>query len=272
MDTILDNQTIVVQDHSCNLINHVFLGDVLEMLAQIPDGTVDCVFSDPDYNVNIRYNGHSYTREFKEYIDWYIQLNKELVRILRPTGNLFSVNYPKQNSYLRVGYLDQACYEVFDYTWIYNCNIGHSPNRLTSAHRSILHGRMSEHSRFYKDQIAVPYQNPEDKRIQQRLAEGSVGRMPYDWFYFDLVKNVSKEKTFHACQIPQKLSEMLILSCTKPGDVVCIPFGGSGAELDVCQQLGRNFIAAEIDPLYHQLICDRLSTGEIRAEYRPSSK
>jgi site-specific DNA-methyltransferase (adenine-specific) len=60
--------------------------------------------------------------------------------------------------------------------------------------------------------------------------------MPYSWFYFDLVKNVSREKTIHACQIPQKLAEMLILSCTQPGDIVFVLFGGSGSELEVCQK------------------------------------
>jgi DNA modification methylase len=92
--------------------------------------------------------------------------------------------------------------------------------------------------------------------------------MPYSWFYFDLVKNVSREKTVHACQIPQKLSEMLILSCTQPGDVVLVHFGGSGAELEVCQRLGRRFLAAEIDPKYHAMILSRLHTGQIRDEYR----
>lgn len=260
-------QSHVVPEH---LLNQVFLGDVMEMLSGIPDGTIDCVFADPDYNVNIRYNGHSYTTEFKKYIQWYVELTKELVRVLKPDGNLFTMNYPKQNSYLRVNFLDEACYEVVDYVWVYNSNIGQSPNKLTTAHRSILHGRINKESRFYKDQIAVPYQNPNDRRIQQRMAEGSLGRMPYSWLYYDLVKNVSKEKTFHACQIPQKLSEMFILSCTKPGDTVCIPFGGSGAELDVCKRLGRNFVSAEIDPLYHRLISDRLQTGQINPEFRLS--
>jgi DNA modification methylase len=100
------------------------------------------------------------------------------------------------------------------------------------------------------------------------MAQGQMGRMPYSWFYFDLVKNVSREKTVHACQIPQKLSEMLILSCTQPGDVVLVHFGGSGAELEVCKRLNRRFLAAEIDPTYHAIIMSRLHTGQIRDEYR----
>jgi len=92
--------------------------------------------------------------------------------------------------------------------------------------------------------------------------------MPYDWFYFDLVKNVSREKTFHACQIPQKLSEMLINSCTLPNDNVLVLFGGSGSEVEICKILKRQYISAEIDEKYHKLILDRISTGRIEEKYR----
>ena len=193
--------------------------------------------------------------------------NQQLSKKQQVLERLF-LNYPKQNAYLRVRFLDEACYEMHDYVWVYNTNVGHSPKRFTTAHRSILHCRKTAHNKFFKEQVAQPYQNPTDKRIRQRIAQGHKGRMPYSWFYFDLVKNVSREKTVHACQIPQKLSEMLILSCTQPGDVVLVHFGGSGAELEVCQRLGRRFLAAEIDPKYHAMILSRLHTGQIRDEYR----
>ena len=118
----------------------------------------------------------------------------------------------------------------------------------------------------------MPYQNPTDRRIMGNIANGSKGRMPYDWFYFDLVKNVSNEKTYHACQIPQKLSEMLIKSCTMPSDTVLVLFGGSGSELEICKQLKRNYISAELDKKYHQMILDRLANGRIDAKYRLSRR
>lgn len=87
--------------------------------------------------------------------------------------------------------------------------------------------------------------------------------------YFNLVKNVSREKTFHSCQIPEKLSELLIKASTNPGDVVFIPFGGSGAEISVCLRNGRHFIAAEIDLVYYQMILDRIKReGAIDRKYR----
>lgn len=253
-------------------LNKVFLKDIMELLKELPDKSVDMVFGDPDYNVGIKYGDKSYTKTFDEYIEWYIELAKESIRVLKNDGNMFLINYPRQNAYLRVKYLDSACYEVLDYVWIYNTNVGHSPKRFTTAHRSILHCRKTKNNKFYKENVAVPYQNPTDKRILQRLASGSKGRMPYDWFYFDLVKNVSKEKTFHACQIPQKLFEMLLKSCTMPKDIVLVLFGGSGSEIEICKLLNRQYISAEIDEKYYKMILDRLSKGGIEEKYRLNIK
>jgi DNA modification methylase len=253
-------------------LNKVFLKDIMELLKELPDKCVDMVYGDPDYNVGIRYGDKSYTRNFDEYIEWYIELARQSLRVLKDTGNMFLMNYPKQNAYLRVKYLDGVCYEVLDYVWVYNTNVGHSPHRFTTAHRSILHCRKTSRSKFCKDNVAVSYKNPTDKRILQNLANGSKGRMPYDWLYFDLVKNVSKEKTFHACQIPQRLSEVLIRSCTMPKDIVLILFGGSGSEIEVCKLLDRQYISAEIDERYYEIILDRLRKGKIDQKYRLKMK
>lgn len=249
--------------------NAVFNQDVLHVLESLPDGCLDMVYGDPDYNVGINYAGQRYTQTWDEYVEWYIALTRECLRVLKPTGNLFMLNYPKQNAYLRVRYLDEVAYDVQEYVWVYNTNIGHSPRRFTTAHRSILHATKSKDNHFYKDQVAEPYQNPTDRRILERMRQGHKGRMPYSWFYFDLVKNVSKDKTFHAAQIPLPLVEMLIQSCTQEGDDVFILFGGSGSELVLCRQLERHFVSCEIHPDYYQMIVERLENGgEIADKYR----
>ncbi len=249
--------------------NKIFNKDVLEVLKLLPDNSLDMIYGDPDYNVGINYSGQNYTKKWNEYIDWYINLTKESMRVLKPTGNLFMMNYPKQNAYLRVKFLDHNAYDVQDYVWVYNTNVGHSPRRFTTAHRSILHATKSKENNFYKDNVAVPYQNPTDKRIKGRIEAGHLGRMPYSWFYFDLVKNVSKDKTFHACQIPLKLVEMLIKSCTQENDDVFILFGGSGSELVLTKNLKRNFISCELHKEYYDMILDRLnSNGMIKDTYK----
>ncbi|NLJ81516.1 MAG: site-specific DNA-methyltransferase [Bacteroidales bacterium] len=249
--------------------NKVFNEDVITVLKRIPDNSLDMVYGDPDYNVGINYAGKNYTQKWNDYIDWYIELTKESLRVLKPTGSLFMMNYPKQNAHMRVKFLDDNAYDVQDYVWIYNTNVGHSPRRFTTAHRSVLHATKSKNNKFYKDNVAVPYQNPTDKRIQGRIAAGHLGRMPYSWFYFDLVKNVSKDKTFHSCQIPLKLVEMLIKSCTQEGDDVFILFGGSGSELFTCKDLKRNYISCELHPDYYKMIIDRLeNNGKIKDKFR----
>jgi len=140
-----------------NFINKVFNKDVIEVLRSLPDESVDVVYGDPDYNVGIKYAGKNYTTKWDDYINWYIELTKESLRILKKDGNLFMINYPKQNAYLRVKFLDDNAYDVFDYVWIYNTNVGHSPKKFTTAHRSILHATKSKNNKFYKDNVAEPY-------------------------------------------------------------------------------------------------------------------
>ncbi len=252
-----------------NSRNKIFNRDVMEVLAELPDNSVDMIYGDPDYNVGIVYAGNSYTSRWKEYIDWYVKLSAECLRVLKPDGNLFMMNYPKQNAWLRVKFLDEHAFDVQDYVWVYNTNVGHSPRRFTTAHRSILHVRKSAHNKFYKEQVAQPYKNPDDKRIKQRLADGHNGRMPYSWFYHDLVKNVSKDKTFHACQIPLNLVEMLIKASTQEGDDVFILFAGSGSEIVLTKGLKRNYISCELHTDYYEMILDRLKNdGQIDDKYR----
>ena len=249
-------------------LNRVFFGDIMDLLKKLPDKSVDMVFGDPDYNVGIKYGDKTYTKNFDEYINWYIKLMKESMRVLKDDGNLFMLNYPKQNAHLRVKYLDNIYPLIHEYVWIYNTNVGHTPKRFTTAHRTILHVRKTKNNKFYKAHVALPYKNPTDRRILQNLKNGSKGRMPYSWFYLNLVKNVSKEKTYHACQIPQKLTEMLLKACTMPNDIALILFGGSGAELEVCKSLKRQYISAEIDKKYYEMIIDRLKNGYIKKKFK----
>jgi DNA modification methylase len=243
------------------LLDQIFNEDVLNLLKRIPDGSVDCVYADPDYNVGVKYNNVSYTKKFEDYISWCMSWSKESYRVLKDSGNFFIINYPKNNAHLRVSYLDNEFHDVNEYVWVYNTNIGHSKKKFTTAHRSILHCTKSKNNKFYKRNVAVPYKNPKDKRIKKLIANGQSGRMPYSWLYFNMVKNVGFSKTFHACQIPEDLSRTLIEATTKRGDVVLVLFGGSGSEIIECNKLGRHFISAEIDKKYHNLIKDRLRLG-----------
>lgn len=265
------------------LLNRLHHGSIFDILPMIPDESVDCVFADPDYNVGVKYQGRSYTKRFNQYIDDCILWAKEAHRVLKKDGNLFIINYGKNNSYLRVKYLDGAFRHVYEYVWIYKTNIGQGRGHFTTAHRTILHCTKSDKNRFYKEAVAQPYQNPNDRRIRKLIASGSPGRMPYswinfqdgdrDWFEFNLVKNVATTKSFHSCQIPESLSELLFRASCRKSDTVLVLFGGSGSELAVAQRLGLNWISAEIVPEYCELIEARLkNNGRVPEEYRMLAK
>lgn len=250
-------------------LDRVFNEDVIDLLRRLPNNSVDCIYADPDYNVGIKYNDKSYTKKFEEYIEWCISWSEESRRVLKEDGNFFIINYPKNNAYLRTRYLDRAFFDVNEYVWIYRTNIGHSPRRFTTAHRSILHCTKSKQNRFYKKNVAQPYENPTDRRIRKIVSKGGSGRMPYSWQYYDLVKNVGMTKTFHSCQIPEDLSATLIKASTVPNDVVLILFGGSGSEICQCVSLNRRYISAEIDAKYYRLIKERLKKGgRVPEQYR----
>ena len=73
-------------------LDKVFLTDVMKLLKDLPDNSVDMIYGDPDYNVGIKYGDKSYTKNFDEYIEWYIELAKESLRVLKDTGNMFFIN------------------------------------------------------------------------------------------------------------------------------------------------------------------------------------
>lgn len=244
----------------------VICGDVVEEMKKLiaKGEKFDCVYADPDYNVGIRYGAKGCKTEFKKYIQWCVDWSRLAHDLLDDKGNFFVINYPENTAYLRVQYLDEAFYDVQEYVWVYNINIGQSAKRFTRAHRTILHCTKSKDNNFYKDNVAVPYQNPEDKRIQLNLKNGSKGRMPYSWFYFDIVKNVSKDKTFHPCQIPRSLSKMLIGSCTKPTNKVLVLFTGSGNDVLSAMELRTKVTTIDRNKDYCDLMRERAKAVDFR--------
>jgi len=90
------------------------------------------------------------------------------------------------------------------------------------------------------------------------LKNGSNGRAPYDTFLFNIVKNVSKDKTNHPCQIPVTLLEIFVKASSNKGDWILDPFGGSFSTCAVAKQLGRNSIGIEINPNFIRIGKQRL--------------
>ena len=79
----------------------------------------------------------------------------------------------------------------------------------------------------------------------------------YDWWEINQVKNVSKEKTSHPCQIPEKLIENIILTTVAKDKKILDVFAGSGTTGIVAEKLGYNSTLYEIDDDYCEIIKKR---------------
>lgn len=113
------------------------------------------------------------------------------------------------------------------------------------------------------NQVKQPYKNPNDKRIQERIKRGCLGAKLYDWWNINQVKNVSKEKTNHPCQMP--LEVMTNIIGILPYDAIIIdPFMGSGTtgvavqEMNKIQNANREFVGIEIDEEYYNIAKQRI--------------
>ena len=147
-------------------------------------------------------------------------------------------------------------------TWHYPTNTGMSPTNYTRAQHSILFYTKTNDATWNKSAIAEPYRNPTDKRILERIKNGSRGKTPYDVFIYNIVKNVNKDKTEHVCQLPVELVETFIKSSSNEDDLVFDPFMGSGTVAVAAKKLGRNYLGCEIDKYYCKIINERLSKIE----------
>lgn len=233
-----------------NKKHKIICGDCLFEFPKIANESVDLIIADPPFNVRKKYNSYKDNKSRKEYIEWCHKWLIECIRVMKDGSALYLINYPENNAYL-VPFLDEKLTFKRWMTWHYPTNTGMSPTNFTRSQHAILFYIKGEKPRiFNKNDIAVPYKNENDKRIQKLLAEGSPGRTPYDVFHINIVKNVSKDKTDHPCQIPIKLLEIFIKASSNKGDLVLDPFGGSFSTMTACHNLDRKSISIELDETY----------------------
>jgi len=236
----------------------IICGDCIEELKKIPVESVDLIVTDPPFNIGKKYNSFVDRKSKEEYLEWCQKWLKECIRVLKNGGALYLFNYPENNAYL-MPFLDEILTFKRWMTWHYPTNTGMSPTNFTRTQHSILFYVKGDKPKvFNKDDIAEPYKNPTDKRIKELMKNGKKGRTPYDVFNFNIVKNVSKDKTEHPCQIPVLLIEIFVKASSNKGDLVLDPFGGSFSTAHACKKLDRNSISIEIDEHYCKIGKERL--------------
>jgi DNA modification methylase len=197
--------------------------------------------TDPPYNQGYAYN--QYKDRMSE--DDYIELLSKI-----PTPCVI-IHYPEETINLLPKAIKAKCEQVV--CWVYNSNTG-KQSRIISWW-----GCKPD---FKK--VRQPYKNLNDKRIIKRIAEGKTGAKLYDWWHVNQVKNVSKEKTAHPCQIPEEIIDKIIRTTANEGDLIIDVFGGSGTTSKVANDLGFDTISYDIDETYCDIMNERV--GEKRKE------
>jgi DNA modification methylase len=200
---------------------------------EIPKGLV---ITDPPYNQGYKYNDYDDKLSEEDYIELLSKI---------PTPCVI-IHYPEETINILPKAIKGKCEQVV--CWVYNSNTG-KQSRLISWW-----GCKPD---FRK--VRQPYKNLNDKRIQKRISEGKTGAKLYDWWEINQVKNVSKEKTDHPCQIPEELIKRIILTTASPNDIIIDVFGGSGTTAKVAKDLGFSSVSYEIDSEYCEIIEKRVN-------------
>jgi len=213
--------------------NQVIYGDCLEILPTIKEDFI--IVTDPPFNIGYHYG------QYKDKMvdnDYYEML-----------GEVFSyspfvvIHYPEEiyKISFQTGYFPEKVI-----SWVYNSN-------TAKQHRDIaFFGIKPDFT-----QVGQPYKNPTDKRVKKLIEQGKQARL-YDWWNINQVKNVSKDKTSHPCQMPLEVMERIIGLLPKD-KLIVDPFCGSGTTLLACKNLNRNFIGIDIDNNYCEISKQRLS-------------
>ncbi len=244
--------------------NTITQGDSLKLLKKIPDKSVDLVFADPPYNLQLKdtlYRPDQTTVEavtndwdkfdtYQAYDKFCLIWLKECKRVLKDGGALWVIG--SYHNILRLG----TSIQNLGY-WILNDIIWHKTNpmpnfrgtRFTNAHETLLWCTTSRKAKY-----TFNYQNLKE------LNEGK--QMRSDWFIpicsgKERLREVNNQRS-HPTQKPEALLYRIIVSSTNKGDTILDPFLGSGTTAVIAKKLQRNFIAFEQDQNYIKLAEKRL--------------
>jgi len=245
-------------------LNTIIVGDCLTNLPLIPDNSVDLIFADPPYWMQtegelLRTNGAKFSgveddwdkfNTYKEYDEFSKKWLKECKRILKPNGSIWVVG-AFQNIY-RIGYIMQNLG-----FWVLNDVIWSKPNavpnfggtRFQNSHETLLWCCKSQKSKYTFNYKTMKHLNggKQDKSVWNiGICIGG-----------ERLKDADGKKA-HSTQKPEKLLYKIILSTSKPGDVVLDPFFGSGTTGAVAKLLGRNYIGLEMESKYIDIAKKRI--------------
>ncbi len=236
-------------------LGQILGGDCVAAMRGLPDASVDLVFADPPYNLQL---GGDLSRPDGSHVDavtddwdrfdsfatydaftraWLIEAR----RVLKPTGSLWVIG--SYHNIFRVGAIlqDMGFWILNDVIWR---KANPMPNfkgtRFTNAHETLIWASMGEKSRYTFNYRTMKTLNDE---LQMRS----------DWV-LPICGGAERLKSgghkVHPTQKPEALLYRLLLATTNKGDVVLDPFFGTGTTGAVARRLGRQWIGCERDAGY----------------------
>jgi site-specific DNA-methyltransferase (adenine-specific) len=254
----------------------LILGDSAKELKKLSDNSVDLIFTSPPYADQRKstYGGISH----EEYVEWFLPISKELLRVLKPEGTFVLNIKEKVSDGERSIYVLELILEMRKQGWLWteefiwhkkNSFPGKWSNRFRDSWERLLQFNKNRKFSMYQDEVRVPVGDwakgrlrnlSETDRRRDNAKNGSgFGKNVSNWVGRELVypTNVLHLATEcsnknHSAAFPRELPEWFIKLFTKEGDTVLDPFAGSGTTLEVAQTMRRHSIGIEIVPEYFQ--------------------
>jgi DNA modification methylase len=253
-------------------LDQILLGDNLDILASLPERSVDLIFADPPYNLQLegelwRPNNTKVDAvddewdqfdDFEAYDIYTEQWLSACRRVLKDDGTIWVIG--SYHNIFRVGkiMMDLGYWILNDIVWE---KTNPMPNfrgvRFTNAHETLIWAKKSKEQKRYTFNYGAMRNLNDEKQMRSDweipLCTGS-----------ERIR-VNGEKA-HTTQKPEALLYRVIMASTNPGDVVLDPFVGTGTTGAVAKKLHRHWIGIERDPDYikvspHQVRIDRAKAG-----------
>ena len=251
-------------------VNQILLGDCTEIINSLPAESIDVIFADPPYNLQLSGNLHRPNNSRVDGVEeqWdrfdsfaaYDRFTHAWLtaarRVLKPNGTLWVIG--SYHNIYRVGAAlqDLSYWILNDIVWV---KTNPMPNfrgkRFTNAHETLLWCAKSKEARYTFNYEAM-------KALNEDLQMRSDWVMPLCTGQ-ERLKNKKGEKA-HPTQKPEAMLHRVTLAASNPGDIILDPFFGTGTTGAVAKRLGRNFIGIEREPEYAAVAEKRIA--QVRTE------
>lgn len=253
-----------------------FLGDSLDLLGQLPAGSVDAIVTSPPYNLGIKYRSYDDTMPRGSYLAWTGEWVQRAAAALDPAGSMFLNVGAKPTDPWTALDVAQAVRPHLELQntihWIKSIAIekaaagarakleddlavGHykpinSKRFLHDCHEFIFHFTPKGTTQLDRQAIGVRYQDPSNVGRWQTAASG-VRCRGNTWFIpYETIQNRDKDRP-HPATFPPRLPEMCLrLHGLDRLKTVADPFLGLGSTAIACASLGLDFIGIEMDESY----------------------